>query len=274
MTHILVLGGTGTTGRRVARLLRAEGRPVLTASRRGADARLDLDDPAGWDAVLDGVEAAYLLEPDLGAAASGRLPRLVARVAQAGARRLVLLSAPSAQFEGHPLHPAEAAVRAAGVPWTILRPQWFAQNFSETFWRDDVRAGAVAVPTGDGRTPFVDAEDIAAVAAAALTDDRHAGRAYELTGPRPLSFGEAADLIGRASGRRVRHVDVGVDAYVRRSVARGVPEPAARQLAGILAALRDGSGAVVTDGVEQALGRPARPFEDFARDAAAMRSWD
>ena len=270
MTNILILGGTGKTGRRVARRLDAAGRPVRTASRTGGDVRVDLDDPATWGPALDGVTAAYLVEPGH----RGRLSGFVAEAVAAGVRRLVLLSAPGADDSGHP-HPAdERAVRGSGVDWTILRPTWFAQNFSESFWRPGILAGTLALPTGDGLVPFVDAEDIAEVAVGALTDDRHRGRVYELTGPRAIGFAAAAGVIGTATGRSIRYVDVDPDVFVERQVAAGVPAEVARGLSGLLAVVRDGSGAALADGVERALGRPARSFEDYVAGAAAAGAWD
>ncbi|MFD7730377.1 SDR family oxidoreductase, partial [Kitasatospora phosalacinea] len=196
MNEILVLGGTGTTGRRVARRLTALGHPVRTASRTGGgDHRLDLDDPAGWAPALDGTRALYLIEPDLrpGTDRRERLPLLVDHAVAAGARRLVLLSAYGVgeADDSHPLKAAERAVQDSGVDWTILRPGWFAQNFSETFWRPAVLSGVLALPTGDGRTPFVDAEDIAEVAAASLAEagDRAARRADRVCRPPAVALG-------------------------------------------------------------------------------------
>lgn len=265
MTEILVLGGRGTTGRRVAARLRAAGRPVSTASRTGSDVRLDLDDPATWR--LDGVRAAYLVQPDLHVV--DRIPRFVTAALTAGVRRLVLLSAPRAGEEGHPLYPAERAVRESGAEWTILRPDWFAQNFTEGFWLPGVRAGVVALPTGDGRTPFVDAEDIAEVAAVALTDDGHGGRVYDLTGPRAISVGEAVEIIAAATGRPVRHVDIDPAEFLRQQVAHGADPAVARLLTEVMVAIRDGEGPPVSDGVPQVLGRPARPFEEVVAGAAS-----
>jgi uncharacterized protein YbjT (DUF2867 family) len=276
VNDILILGGTGTTGRRVARHLRAAGRPVRTAARSGGDVRLDLAEPGTWAAALDGATAAYLVEPDLRAAAAdpgARLPALVDRAVAAGVRRLVLLTASGADFAGHPLLPADRAVRDSGAAWTVLRPTWFAQNFSEGPWRADILAGSLALPTGDGRTPFVDAEDIAAVAASALTDDRHAGEVYLLTGPRALGFGEAVDLIAAATGRPVRHVDVDPEVHTERQVAHGVPRDVARMMTGILEAIGRGQGDAVADGVQRALGRAPRRFEDFVADAVAAGAW-
>jgi uncharacterized protein YbjT (DUF2867 family) len=276
--NTLILGGTGTTGRRIARRLQADGRPVRTASRTGGDIPLDLDDPTTWAPALDGVTAAYVLEPSLQTDTDGqaRVPRFVTAAVAAGVRRLVLLSAHGVgeADDSHPLKAAEQAVRGSGVGWTILRPDWFSQNFSESFWLPQVLAGALSLPTGDGRTPFIDAEDIAEVAASALTEDRHSGEIYQLTGPRAISFGEAADLIGKATGRAIRHVDVDPDVFVERQVANGVPVDVARLLTGIHVAIRDGRGAAVSDGVERALGRPPRPFEDYVAETAAAGHWN
>ncbi|MFD8394665.1 NAD(P)H-binding protein [Streptomyces sp. NPDC059680] len=277
MKNILVIGGTGKTGRRIVRRLRAAGRPVRTASRTGGDIPFDLADPSTWALALDGVTAAYMVEPDLrtGVDHEARIPRFVAEAVDAGVRRLVLLSAYGVgeAHDSHPLKAAERAVRRSGVDWTILRPDWFSQNFSEGPWLQGIRAATLSLPTGDGRTPFVDAEDIAEVAASALTEDRHGGRTYRLTGPRAIGFGEAADLIGRATGRVVRHVDVDPDVFTERQISHGVPADVARLLTGLLVNVRAGRGATVADGVERALGRPPRPFEDYVTETAAAGHW-
>ena len=275
MHTILIVGGTGKTGRRITRRLRAADRPVRTASRTGGDITFNLADPATWAPALEGVTAAYVVEPAL-QASGDRIPRFVAEAAAAGVRRLVLLSAGGVgeADDSHPLKAAEEAVRASGLDWTILRPDWFSQNFSEGPWLPAVLAGTLSLPTGDGRTPFIDAEDIAEVAAAALTEDRHTGRIYQLTGPRAISFGEAADLIGRATGRTIRYVDVAPEAHIEREVANGIPPGIARLLTGILVAIRDGVVPEATDDVERALGRPSRPFEDYVTETAAAGLWN
>ncbi|MFC4054764.1 NAD(P)H-binding protein [Actinomadura syzygii] len=278
MNTYLVLGGTGKTGRRVADRLRADGRTVRIASRTSGDVPFDLADPGTWPAALDGVEAVYVVEPNPYPGGDpdtrGRVPRFVAAAGAAGVRRLVMLSAPLASEAGGPLGDAEEAVRATGADWTIVRPTWFSQNFSEAFFLPGVLGGELALPTGDGRTPFVDAVDIADVAVSALTGaDRHAGQVYDLTGPRAIGFGEAADLIGRATGRDVRYVDVTPEAFVEQQVAAGLPANAAQLLAGLLTSVRDGGAAAVSDGVEKALGRPPRRFEDYVTETAAAGTW-
>lgn len=277
MTNVLILGGTGKTGRRIVQRLQAAGRPVRTASRTGGDTPVDLGVPDTWASALDGVTAAYLMEPDLRANVDhqARIPRFVTEAVAAGVRRLVLLSAHGVgeADENHPLKAAEQAVRESGVSWTILRPDWFAQNFSEGPWLPGILGGTLALPTGEGRTPFIDAEDIADVAAASLTEDGHGGQIYQLTGPRAISFGEAVDLIGKAAGHAIRYVDVDPSVFVERSVAVGVPPDVARLLAGLLVAVRDGQGSALSDGVERALGRPPRSFEDYAAETAAVGRW-
>lgn len=276
MNEILILGGTGKTGRRIARRLRDAGQAVRTASRTGGDVLADLARPETWPPALDGVSAAYLLEPEVQASEEGqrRIPRFADAAAAAGVRRLVLLSAPGVEDnQGHPLWRAEQAVMSSGLEWTIVRPNWFAQNFSEDFWRPGILAGSLVLPVGDGATAFVDADDIADVAATALTRDGHQGQAYVLTGPRAISFGEAAGLIGQATGRTIRHVDISPEAFIQAQVADGVPARVARQMTGLYASLRAGRAAAIHDGVQRALGRQPRPFQDYVAAAAAAGAW-
>lgn len=276
MNDLLILGGTGKTGRRIAQRLRDAGHAVRTASRTRGDVLFDLCEPSTWPRALDGVAAAYLMEPELQGTEEGqrRIPRLVDAAVTAGVQRLVLLSAPGVEAsETHPLRRAEDAVVSTGLEWTIVRPTWFAQNFSEAFWPPGILDGSLVLPTGDGATAFVDAEDIADVAAAALTDDGHNGETYVLTGPRAISFGEAVDLIGDATGRTIRHVDITPEAFTRAQIADGVPADIAKQLTGIYIAIRDGEATAIFDGVQRALGRQPRAFEDYVSAAVAAGAW-
>ncbi|NUR28796.1 MAG: NAD(P)H-binding protein [Catenulispora sp.] len=275
MKHTLILAGTGKTGRRVATRLSSAGHPVRTAARSGGDVHFDLDDATTWPAALDGVAAVYLVEPSLDAGAEHppRIARLVATAVAAGVRRLVLLSAPGADIEGHPLHTTDLAVRESGVEWTVLRPNWFSQNFSEDFWLPAIRSGTLAFPTGQGRVPFIDAEDIADVAAAALTEDRHAGQVYMLTGPRAISFGEAAELIAAAADRPVRFVDVTPEDFFQQQLSHGLPAAGAQRLTDLMVSISNGEHEELHDGVERALGRVPRRFEDFVVETAATGCW-
>ncbi|MEU4193509.1 hypothetical protein AB0E69_16540 [Kribbella sp. NPDC026611] len=177
-----------------------------------------------------------------------------------------MLSAALAANADHPLHAAEQTVRNSNATWTVLHPNWFAQNFSEGPWRASVQQGTLALPAGDGRTAFVDADDIAAVATAALTEDRHHGRTYALTGPTAITFKEATAAI-TATGHKVEYVDLDPDEYTEQQVANGVPRAGAELLTRILTGIANGHADTVTDDVRQALGRPARTFAQYVATA-------
>jgi uncharacterized protein YbjT (DUF2867 family) len=267
----LILGGTGKTGSRVARLLRAEGRAVRIGARSAAP-RFDWDDRRTWGPALDGAHAVYIaFAPDLAVpGAADTVGALAAEAAGRGIARLVLLSGRGEEEAQR----TEQAVRAAVPTTTVVRASWFAQNFSESFLLDPVREGVVALPVDGVPEPFVDAGDIADVAAAALTGDGHAGRTYEVTGPRLLSFADALEEIGRATGRSIRLEPVPVDAYAEALVRHGVPSDVASLMRYLFAEVLDGRNASLAGGIREALGRDARDFSDYARETAATGVWD
>jgi uncharacterized protein YbjT (DUF2867 family) len=263
---ILVLGATGKTGRRVLERLQAAGVPVRAGSR-AADPPFDWDDRSTWTAALAGVRAVYVsYYPDL--AVPGAREAIAAFTEQAlgqGVRRLVLLSG-RGEVEAQR---AELALQESGADWTIVRCSWFNQNFGQSFFLEPVLAGAVMLPAGEVPEPFVDTEDIADVAVAALTDDRHIGELYELTGPRMLTFADAVAEIGRASGRQLRYDQIPMDAFAAGLAEQGVPDDVIEFMQYLFGEVLDGRNAYSADGVQRALGRAPRDFADFARDAAA-----
>jgi uncharacterized protein YbjT (DUF2867 family) len=184
-------------------------------------------------------------------------------------RRLVLLSGRGEEEAQH----AEAALQASGAAWTILRASWFCQNFSESFALDGILAGELALPSGHVPEPFIDTDDIADVAVAALTQDGHANRLYELTGPRLLTFAEATAEIAAASGRRVRFVDLSAEQFAAALTAQNLPAELTGLLTHLFISVLDGRNSHVADGVRQALGRPPRDFADYVRDTAATGIW-
>jgi uncharacterized protein YbjT (DUF2867 family) len=268
---ILVLGGTGKTGRRVAARLQERGREVRIGSRSG-EPPFDWEAPATWEPVLRGVKAAYLTYyPDLAVPGAAESVGAFADLAvQSRVQRLVLLSG-----RGEPeAMRAEQAVQATGACWTVVRCSWFNQNFSEGHLLESVLSGEVALPVDAVLEPFVDAEDIADVAVAALTDDRHAERTYELTGPRSLRFAEAVGEIADACGRPVRFVPVTMGEFAAALRDAEVPEPEIALLCYLFTEVLDGRNACPVDGVLRALGRPPRDFRDFARRTAASGVWE
>jgi uncharacterized protein YbjT (DUF2867 family) len=265
----LVLGGTGKVGRRVAERLAAGGLPVRIGSR-SAEPRFDWEDRSTWDPVLDGVGSAYVAHHwDALPGAAETLGAFAELAMTRGVRRLVLLSGRGEDEAER----AWRAVRGSGAELTVLRSTWFAQNFSEVYWRDQVQSGEVALPAGDTPEPFVDADDIADVAVAALTDDRHIGEVYELTGPRLLTFAEAVLEISRAVGREIRYAPISIEEFAAAAAAQGVPSEVVEMLTILFGEVLDGRNARVADGVQRALGREPRDFSDYARDAAATGVW-
>jgi uncharacterized protein YbjT (DUF2867 family) len=267
---ILVLGASGKTGRRVTERLTAAGRPVRAASRSG-ETRFDWEDEATWAPALAGVDAVYIVYyPDLAFPGAADTVGAFADLAVAnGVRRLVLLSGRGEEGARQ----GEVRVENSGADWTIVRCAFFNQNFSETFV-DVVRHGVLAIPAGATAEPFLDADDIADVVFAALTDDRHIGQLYELTGPRLLTFTEAAAELSSAMGREVQYVPVTPEAYASELVTYGLPEEEAVPISELFADVLDGRNSSLTNGVQRALGRPPRDFADFARDAAATGVWN
>lgn len=266
----LVLGGTGKTGRRVAERLTAQGLPVRVGSRSG-EPPFDWEDQATWSPVLDGAGAVYVsYYPDLAAPGAVEAVGSFAELAVAnGVRRLVLLAG-----RGEPeAEQAEQAVHASGADLTILRSTWFSQNFSEDYMLEHVLNGEVALPAGNTPEPFVDADDIADVAVAALTEDGHVGRLYELTGPRLLTFAQAVEEIAQAAGRDIRYVPVSIEQHAALLTEYDAPAELVSLLTYLFAEVLDGRNAHLTDGVQRALGRAPRDFTDYARDAAASGVW-
>jgi uncharacterized protein YbjT (DUF2867 family) len=267
----LVLAGTGKTGRRVVQRLQARGRPVRVGTPSSTPS-FDWNDPATWPSALDGAGAVYVAYyPDLAAPGAVTAVRSFAELAvHRGVPRLALLSGrgePEAQR-------AEQAVADTGAELTVLRSTWFMQNFSEDYMLEHVLAGELRLPAGPVPTPFLDADDIAEVAVAALTDDRHIGQLYELTGPRSLTFAEAAAEIAQASGRQVRYVPVSLEEHAAEAAAHGVPPEVVELLTYLFSEVMDGRNAATTDGVRRALGREPRDFSDYARAAAATGVWN
>lgn len=266
---ILVIGATGKTGSRIARLLSARGHAVRSGSRR-APIPFDWDRPETWAPALDGVRAAYVSYfPDI--AFPGAVEQVEAFAALArrmGLPRLVLLTGRGE----HHAERAERIVRASGIPTAIVRAAWFAQNFSEGALLDAVQAGVLPMPGGDVREPIVDVDDIAEVAVAALTEDGHDGEIYEVTGPRLMTFDEMADALSDALGRPVRRLSLSFEAF-HDAMAQANGEALAGIVTEIARETLDGRNARLADGVQRALGRPPRDFATYARDAARTGAW-
>ncbi|WP_232016895.1 Rossmann-fold NAD(P)-binding domain-containing protein [Gordonia insulae] len=264
---VLVVGATGKTGSRVADLLESRGHGVRRASR-SSDTVFDWTDRSTWARALHGAWSVYLTyQPDLIVpGATDDIAEFVRLADDAGVARLVLLA-------GRGETEADAAARlvhAAGTESTVLSCAWFDQNFTEGGFAPEIAAGSLTLPVGAVGEPFIDADDIAEVAVAALLDvtadgaNPHAGRTHDLTGPRLLTFAEAADVFGRARGTTVEFAEVSPAAYRDMLQQFDVPAPEVDLLLSLFGTLFDGRNAHVSDGVERVLGRAPRDIVDVA----------
>jgi uncharacterized protein YbjT (DUF2867 family) len=267
---VLVLGGTGKTGRRIVSRLKGKGIDTRIGSRAARPA-FDWHDPAGWDAVLSGVRAVYIsYTPDLAVpAAKDAIRALVQRANAHGVKHLVLLSGrgePDAQA-------SERIVQESGMDWTIVRASWFNQNFSEGEFLPFVLSGNITLPVGNVREPFIDADDIADVAVAALTETGHAGEVYEVTGPRLMTFADVASDLAAATGRAVQFTRIPSDDFFQGLRQAGAPDDQVWLLDYLFTNVLDGRNEYLTDGVQRALGRPPKDFSEFARETAGTPLW-
>jgi len=266
MTHLL-LGGTGKVGRRLASLLDADGHPVRRAGRRG-DTVFDWNDESTWQPALEGASSVFIVGPGSATDWSPRLTRLLELASQAGTEHAVLLSARGIEFlSDGAVGRAERALRQGALSWTILRPSHFAQNFTEAMFVPV--DGRIVAPVGTGAEPFIDVDDLAAVAAAVMTKREHDGRILALSGPEALSFDAAAAELERVTGTGIRFEDESDADHVRRLRAAGTPELYIEWRMAMLNGIRSGADAYVSPGVEGVLRRPATSFGDWARREAS-----
>ncbi|NRA31157.1 MAG: NAD(P)H-binding protein [Parvularculaceae bacterium] len=266
----LVLGGTGKTGRRVAERLQAKGHEVRVGSRSAVPS-FDWENEKSWDAALKDVTAVYITyAPDLAMpGAPDAIQAFVDLAKRRGVKRLVLLSGRGEEEA----QVCEGIVQNAGLQWTIVRASWFNQNFSEGAFIDMVLGGAITLPAGDQVEPFVDADDIADVAVAALTEDHHSGEVYEVTGPRLMTIADIAADLSRAVGREITYANVPHEAFVAEVANSGAPKDVVWMLDYLFSTVLDGRNAHLCDGVQRALGRQPKDFSDYACDVAATGVW-
>ncbi|QEC44772.1 NmrA family NAD(P)-binding protein [Pseudobacter ginsenosidimutans] len=267
---ILVIGGNGRTGKRIVQRLKELRIPVRVGSRSG-DPSFDWTNRSTWAPALEGMKAVYIsYQPDLAVeGATDDIQFLAELAAKAGVQKLVLLSG-----RGEPEALAcEEIIQRSGIDHTILRCSWFFQNFSESVFQEPLQAGLLALPAGDMKEPFVDADDIAEVAVAAFTDAKHANRLYELTGPRLMTFKEITAEIAKATGRDIRFQDVSIEEYSKTLEGFGLPPDYVQFISYLFAEVFDGRNASLTNGVQQALNREASDFSSFVQKNIPSGIW-
>ncbi len=267
----LVIGANGKTGRRVAERLWEKGVSVRSVSR-STEVPFDWANQSTWAAALDGIDSAYVsYQPDLalpGAVDAIRAFLLAAK--KADVKHVVLLSGRGEEEA----EIAEKVLQDSGLDWTVLRASWFMQNFSENYMRDELLSGSLTLPVGPTKEPFIDVDDIADVAVAALTETGHRNKLYELTGPELFSFSDAVSEIARATDKNLSFNPVSYADYEAALREQALPEDVITLLRYLFVELFDGRNASVAHGVEEALGRKPRRFADFARKAAIEGTWE
>lgn len=270
--NILVIGGTGKTGRRVAEKLTALGHHVRVGSRN-ADPAFDWHKADGWDAALEGMDMVYItFQPDLAVpGALEAIETLVRKAKVKGVKKMILLSGKGEREA----ELCEQVLIHSGIEYTIVRASWFNQNFSESFFLEPILAGNLAMPKPRVRVPYVDANDIAEVVVASFLDEKHHGKIYEVTGPRLMTFSDIAQEVSNATGREIEYTAISMEAYNEIMQEAGLPEDYIWLINYLFNEVLDNEdNSIVTNDVEKVLGRKARDFSDFASETAATGIWE
>jgi uncharacterized protein YbjT (DUF2867 family) len=272
---ILVLGATGNVGKPLVAELIARGETVKAASRSGVAVSgaegvpFDFADEATFVPALEEVDRAYVLAPTGTLDPVGALLPFL-RLAVERKVKIVLQSVYGVDADDSiPYRQVELFVERSGAPYVVLRPNWFTDNF-QIFWLEGIRHGSISVPAGEGKSSFIDVRDIAASAAAALTTGRFDGQAFNLTGPEAVSYGEAAAILSKASGRTIAYKPATDSEFITVLVGAGVPKAYAEFLAAIFHPVREGWTAAVSSAVQTLTGRAPRSVEAYAEEHAGV----
>ena len=266
----LIIGNTGKTGMRVEQQLHQLGVATRGVSRSSA-IPFDWTEPGTWQAALSGMRSAYVtFQPDLAVPGAVDTMEQFIDVARAtGLEKIVLLSGRGEEGAQR----AEDVVINSGLAWNIVRASWFAQNFSEGFMLEGVLTGEMILPQSAVLEPFIDVDDIAEVAVAALTRDALTNRLFEVTGPRLMTFADCVDAISKATGKTIEMKPVSVDEYIDYLQGMGLPADVQWLMRELFTEVFDGRNASVATGVEDALGRPATDFDTYIDKALSSGIW-
>jgi uncharacterized protein YbjT (DUF2867 family) len=276
-TPILILSGKGKTGRRVAAQLESRGVPYRLASRSSAQ-RFDWYDESTWTDTIAGTDTAYLAPP-VGPTGHAQACKFVRQAADDGLRRVVLLSGRGVGSPGRDFAvydgqlDVEHAVKESGVDWTVVQPAWFAQGFSEDFLRYHVLGGELRLSAGIGAEAWIDTNDVGDVMTVALLDESYTGQTIPISGPRPLTMTEIAEVLSTATGRSITYVDLEPEQHVRELVEQGLTQEDAEAVRDLFAVIRNHRSEYVSDGVQKVLGRESRDFAAWTRETAMTGVW-
>lgn len=269
--NILVIGGTGKTGRRVVKGLMNLGHFVKVGSRKGTTP-FDWEDPSTYAGALRGMDRAYIVYyPDLAVpGAKDAIEKLTEIALKEGLEKVVLLSGKGEKEA----EACEEIVANSGLNYTLVRASWFNQNFSEGAFLDFVQAGQVAVPMPNAAIPFVDADDIAQVVVKVLVDDTYNGQTITVTGPRKLTFEEAVTTISHGIGRDIQYQPISIEAFKDGMKAAGLPDSYVWLLGYLFQeVLGNPDNQEVSSDTERILGRKATDFREYVERTVASGVW-
>jgi uncharacterized protein YbjT (DUF2867 family) len=274
MSRILVVGAAGTVGSELTRLVVAQGETVIQATSREPrtpdQVHLDLVRRTGLENAFSGIDRAFFMAPPGHVNQDVLLAPLIDAARSHRLRKVVLMSAMGANADdAAPLRRAERRLEDAGMPFNIVRPNWFMQNFN-TYWLPGIlKDGQISLPVGSGKASFIDARDIAAVAARLLTTEAFADRDFDLTGPQAMDHAEVAAILSRTTGRTIGFTDISPEAMLQALAAAGMPQDYAQFLVTILGFLKAGYAERTTDAVRVITGEEPRSVAQYARDYRA-----
>lgn len=272
MNNILVIGGTGKTGQKVVKRLSEAGHNVRIGSRSATPA-FDWENPETWSQSMEGMDKVYItFQPDLAVpGALEAIEELTKKAKQSNVKKLVLLSGKGEREA----ELCEQVVIHSGLDYTIVRASWFNQNFSESFFLEPILEGFVALPQAEAKVPYVDTDDIADVAVAALLGEEHNGKIYQLTGPRQLTFKEVIQEISDAIGRAIAFTPIALPAYTQVMKQQGVPADFVWLIEYLFSeVLGNPNNAEITHDIEKVLGRKPKDFSDYVKETAATGIWN
>jgi len=268
-TNILVIGGTGKTGRRVVEQLRNRG----FEPSRNSSPSFDWDNKDTWVDSLNGIEKMYVTYyPDLAVPGAKEAIRSLTYLAkELGVKKMVLLSG-KGETEAEA---CEKIVMNSGMDYTIVRASWFNQNWSESFFLAPILSGEVALPMSDVLIPFVDVNDIAEVAATVLLDDAYHGEIIEVTGPELITFKDIVDIIAKTSNRNLNFYDITLSQYIARMKQMQIPNDVVWLIEYLFShVLTNPKNQLVVTDIERVLGRKAKTFLAYAQETAETGIWN
>jgi uncharacterized protein YbjT (DUF2867 family) len=271
-SNILVIGGTGKTGRRVVEQLQKQGVEPRIGSR-SASPSFDWDNKDTWVDALEGIDRMYVTYyPDLAVpGAKKAIESLTYLAKEMGVQKMVLLSG-KGEVEAEA---CEQIVINSGIEYAIVRASWFNQNWSESFFLEPILSGEVALPMSDVLIPFVDADDIAEVAATVLLDDRYNGEIIEVTGPELVTFKDIVDTIAQVNDMKLNFYDISLEQYVEGMKQMQLPSDVVWLISYLFShVLTNPDNQKVTHDIEKVLDRPAKKFRTYVEETAKTGVWN